>query len=36
MQQTLLDLVGVMLREDNGHTHGGTTTLKDELRGHLI
>jgi hypothetical protein len=22
--------------EDNGHTHGGTTTLKNELRVHLI
>jgi hypothetical protein len=36
MYQTLLDLVRVTLREDNGHTHGGTTTLKDELRVHLI
>jgi hypothetical protein len=25
-----------MLWEDNGHTHGGTRTLKDELRVHLI
>jgi hypothetical protein len=24
------------LWEDNGHTHGGTTTLKNELRVHLI
>jgi hypothetical protein len=26
----------VMLWEDNGHRHGGTTTLKNELRVHLI
>jgi hypothetical protein len=25
-----------MLCEDNRHTHGGTTTLKNELRVHLI
>jgi hypothetical protein len=25
-----------MLWEDNEHTHGGTTTLKYELRVHLI
>jgi hypothetical protein len=29
-------LVGVTLWEDNRHIHGGTTTLKNELRVHLI
>jgi hypothetical protein len=32
----LLDLIGVTLCEDNEHTHGGTTTLKNELRVYLI
>jgi hypothetical protein len=36
MQQTLLDLVGVKLWEDDGHTQGGTKTLKNEQRVHLI
>jgi hypothetical protein len=35
-QGTLLDLVGVTLWKDNGHKHGGTTTLKDELTVHLF
>jgi hypothetical protein len=36
MWQTLLDLVGVTLWEDKGHTYGGTTTLKNEVWVHLI
>jgi hypothetical protein len=36
MYQTLLDIVGVILWEHNGHTHEGITTLKNELRVHLI
>jgi hypothetical protein len=36
MYQTLLDLVGVTLWEDNRHTHVGTITLKNEIRVYLI